>query len=98
MFPKANGEPDPTNILSLGHVANPVQIVAGPAAYNNDLFYVDMDGGNIHRALLRPRKPAADRGREGDADEWTDPAHRLLQRRRLHRPAERNAHLQLELR
>ena len=47
MFPKANGDPDPANILSLGHVANPVQLV-GPAAFNNDLFYVDMDGGNIH--------------------------------------------------
>ncbi|HEX4433107.1 MAG TPA: PQQ-dependent sugar dehydrogenase [Frankiaceae bacterium] len=49
MLPDAGGNPDPTKILSLGHVANPVQIVAGTAAYNNDLFYVDMDAGAIHR-------------------------------------------------
>ena len=48
MMPDANGNPDPTKLLSLGHVANPVQIVEGPAAYNDDLFYVDMDGGAIH--------------------------------------------------
>ena len=54
MFPKANGDPDPANILSLGHIANPVQLVEGPAAFNNDLFYVDMDGGNIHRLSYVP--------------------------------------------
>jgi glucose/arabinose dehydrogenase len=48
MLPGANGNPDPANILALGHVANPVQIVQGSATYNNDLFYVDMDGGKIH--------------------------------------------------
>jgi glucose/arabinose dehydrogenase len=48
MLPDANGNPNPNNIIGMGHVANPVQIVAGPAAYNNDLFYVDMDGGAIH--------------------------------------------------
>ena len=48
MLPDASGNPDPANILALGHVANPVQIVQGPAAYHDDLFYVDMDGGAIH--------------------------------------------------
>ncbi len=54
MLPDASGNPDPTNILALGHVATPVQIVEGPAAYNNDLFYVDMDGGKIHELEYTP--------------------------------------------
>src|SRR5262249_24459125 len=54
MLPDASGNPDPTNILALGHVANPVQVVAGTAAYNNDIFYVDMDGGKIHELSYTP--------------------------------------------
>ena len=80
----------PTRPTSLASATSPTRCRSsrGPAAYNDDLFYVDMDGGNIHRALLRPRQPAADRGREGDADERADPAHGLLRRHRLDRPAE----------
>ncbi len=47
MMPGANGLPDPSNIqLIAGGAGNPVDIEAGP---NGDLFYVDFDGGAIHR-------------------------------------------------
>lgn len=53
MLPGANGLPDPQNIQSLIRVdaagngaGNPVDLKIGP---RGDLFYVDMDGGVIHR-------------------------------------------------
>lgn len=46
MMPDANGNPNPANIVPFTPAANPVDLKIGP---NNDLFYVDMDGGTIHR-------------------------------------------------
>jgi glucose/arabinose dehydrogenase len=46
MMPDANGDPDPNNIVPFTPAANPVDLKIGP---NNDLFYVDLDGGTIHR-------------------------------------------------
>jgi glucose/arabinose dehydrogenase len=47
MQPGTNGLPDPSKIqLIVGGAANPVDLEAGPAG---DLFYVDFDGGTIHR-------------------------------------------------
>ncbi len=54
MVPDASGTPDPANIISLGHVADPVELVQGPAAYDNDLFYVALDGGAIHQLSYTP--------------------------------------------
>ena len=43
----ANGEPDPTRVQPfVNEAANPVDIQSGP---NGDLYYVDFDGGTIHR-------------------------------------------------
>lgn len=49
MLPDANGSPAPRNITSIGRVANPVYVTAGPASLGNDIFYVDLEGGAIHR-------------------------------------------------
>lgn len=46
MMPNASGQPDPTNIVPFSPAAHPVDLKIGP---NNDLFYVDMEGGAIHR-------------------------------------------------
>ena len=54
MLPTLHGDPDPDNIVSLGHVNHPVDLVAGPASLNNDLFYVDLDEGQIHRISYTP--------------------------------------------
>ena len=49
MLPDAQGNPNPQSIVSLGRVSNPVYVTAGPASLGNDLFYVDLEGGAIHR-------------------------------------------------
>jgi glucose/arabinose dehydrogenase len=49
MLPDASGNPNPKNIVTLEHAANPVYVTAGPASLGNDIFYVDLDGGKIHR-------------------------------------------------
>ena len=49
MLPDANGNPNPKTITSIGHVANPVYVTAGPASMGNDIFYADLEGGAIHR-------------------------------------------------
>ena len=47
MLPGSDGLPDPSNIQTfVNPAANPVDIERGP---NGDLFYVDFDGGTIHR-------------------------------------------------
>jgi glucose/arabinose dehydrogenase/PKD repeat protein len=53
MMPGANGLPDPSNLRSFvgvdgagGAAGHPVDLKIGPAG---DLFYVDMEDGNIHR-------------------------------------------------
>jgi glucose/arabinose dehydrogenase len=46
MLPDAGGQPSPSNIVPFTPAANPVDLKIGP---NNDLFYVDLDGGTIHR-------------------------------------------------
>jgi glucose/arabinose dehydrogenase len=47
MMPGTNGLPDPSNIRLLeAAAANPVDIEPGPGG---DLYYVDFDGGKIHR-------------------------------------------------
>ncbi len=47
MMPGSNGLPDPTNIQDfIKSAANPVDLEIGP---NGDLFYVDLEGGAVHR-------------------------------------------------
>ena len=47
MFPDANGDPDPANRQTfVAGAGSPVQLVTGPGG---DLFYVDINGGKIHR-------------------------------------------------
>jgi glucose/arabinose dehydrogenase len=47
MLPGSSGTPDPAQIQNfVTPASSPVQIVAGPAG---DLFYVDINGGKIHR-------------------------------------------------
>jgi PKD repeat protein len=53
MLPGTNGLPDPTRLQSLvgvdstgGAAGHPVDLKTGPGG---DLFYVDMDGGTVHR-------------------------------------------------
>ena len=47
MMPGTNGLPDPSNLrLIESGAANPVDIEQGP---DGDLYYVDFDGGTIHR-------------------------------------------------
>ncbi|HKB69292.1 MAG TPA: PQQ-dependent sugar dehydrogenase [Thermoanaerobaculia bacterium] len=47
LFPGANGQPDPGNrALFIGGASHPVDLVTGPGG---DLFYVDHEGGAIHR-------------------------------------------------
>ncbi len=46
MMPGAGGSPDPSNIVAFTPAATPVDLKIGP---NNDLFYVDLDYGTIHR-------------------------------------------------
>ena len=47
MLPGSNGLPDPSSIQTFdAGAAHPVDIVAGPGG---DLFYVDIDDGQIHR-------------------------------------------------
>jgi glucose/arabinose dehydrogenase len=54
MMPGANGLPDPANIRSFvgvnaaGGAGHPVDLKIGPGG---DLFYVDMEDGNIHRII-----------------------------------------------
>ena len=52
MLPGANGLPDPTKVrafeLNAGH---PVDLQTGP---NGDLFYVDIDDGQVHRITFSP--------------------------------------------
>jgi glucose/arabinose dehydrogenase len=55
MMPGAGGLPDPAQIRSFvgadatgGAAANPVNLEIGPGG---DLFYVDMDGGKVHRIV-----------------------------------------------
>ncbi|MDP9223258.1 MAG: PQQ-dependent sugar dehydrogenase [Actinomycetota bacterium] len=47
MMPDAGGNPDPTQVQTLVSVAgHPVDLKIGPGG---DLFYVDLEGGQIHR-------------------------------------------------
>ena len=55
------GSPNHVETFVAG-AANPVDLQIGP---DGDLYYVDFDGGTIHRIRLRARQPAADRGRQG---------------------------------
>jgi glucose/arabinose dehydrogenase len=49
MMPGANGLPDPSDIhVVAGPAANPVAVEVGPGG---DIFYVDFDGGRIHRIV-----------------------------------------------
>jgi len=49
MLPGSNGLPDPTNIqVFVAGAANPVDLESGPGG---DLFYVDHEGGAIHRIV-----------------------------------------------
>jgi glucose/arabinose dehydrogenase len=49
MLAGTNGQPNPSTIVAFTPAPNPVDIESGPAALSNDLFYVDMEGGAIHR-------------------------------------------------
>jgi glucose/arabinose dehydrogenase len=59
MMPGSDGSPNPNNIQTfVSAAANPVDLKIGP---NGDLFYVDMEGGKIHRVVYTPanQPPAA---------------------------------------
>ena len=64
MKPGTNGLPDPTKIETfVAGAANPVDLEIGP---NGDLFYVDFEGGTIHRvtyggSATRRRPPSSAR-------------------------------------
>jgi glucose/arabinose dehydrogenase len=49
MLAGTNGQPNPSTIVAFTPAPTPVDIESGPAALSNDLFYVDMEGGAIHR-------------------------------------------------
>ncbi len=54
----ANGQPDPAQVQVLeSNAANPVDVQSGP---NGDLYYVDFDGGTIHRISYSPSGSCAD--------------------------------------
>jgi glucose/arabinose dehydrogenase len=47
MFPDADGNPDPANVMAWkSSAAGPVDIQSGP---NGDIFYVDFDGGTVRQ-------------------------------------------------
>ena len=55
LFPDASGQPDPARrALFIGNASHPVDLEIGPGG---DLFYVDHEGGAIHR--IRYMTPAA---------------------------------------
>ena len=55
----SNGLPDKTQISTfISAASNPVDLETGP---NGDLFYVDFEGGNIHRVTYALGQPGADR-------------------------------------
>ncbi len=83
---------------SLGHVANPVQLVQGPAAFNNDLFYVDMDGGKIHQLSYVPGSQPPTAVAKVTPTSGPTPLTVSYDGTGVHRPAGRSAHLQLEFR
>jgi PKD repeat protein len=49
MLAGSGGTPNAGNIVPFTPAANPVDIKVGPSSLNGDLFYVDMDGGKVHR-------------------------------------------------
>src|SRR5262245_12266716 len=58
MLPGTNGLPDSSRLqLFVGAASNPVDIETGP---NGDLFYVDFDGGTIHRITYTASSGCAD--------------------------------------
>jgi len=57
MLPGSNGLPDRTTIQTfVAGAANPVDLEIGPAG---DLFYVDFEGGAIHRVTVQGSAPTA---------------------------------------
>ena len=61
MMRGGNGLPDPTNVQPfINGAAGPVQLRTGP---NGDLFYVDFNGGRLHRIVYTARAPTARRPR-----------------------------------
>ncbi|MEJ7696122.1 MAG: LamG-like jellyroll fold domain-containing protein [Candidatus Limnocylindrales bacterium] len=72
MLPGANGLPDPAQIrVVAAPAANPVAVEVGPAG---DIFYVDFDGGRIHRIVApTPSNGAAHGRRRGIPDDGTAP-------------------------
>jgi glucose/arabinose dehydrogenase len=52
LMPDERGRPDPSRLeLFRRDVANPVELVAGPGG---DLFYLDFNGGALHRLVFDP--------------------------------------------
>ncbi len=61
-----NGLPDPTKITTfVAGAANPVELEIGPGG---DLFYVDFEGGTIHRVTFGGHIPGTGRRHQRDAD------------------------------
>jgi glucose/arabinose dehydrogenase len=50
MLPGASGDPDPTKIVPFSPASGAVDVKVGP---NNDIFYVDLGGGTIHRITYK---------------------------------------------
>ena len=72
MLPGANGLPDPPTAvvrrrrLAGGGAGNPVDLKTGPGG---DLFYVDMDGGTVHRITYSAATSRRPRTRSARPDE-----------------------------
>ena len=63
MYAGGNGLPDPANVQPfINDAAGPVQLQTGP---DGDLFYVDFNGGRLHRIVYAGRQPRADGGDRG---------------------------------
>ena len=90
MMPGSNGLPDPTTIQTVvgWDTTAPAAAIRSPSrsAPGGDLFYVDIDGGAIHRLLYSAAQPASDGACDGHPDERQRAPDRLLRRHRLERP------------
>jgi glucose/arabinose dehydrogenase len=63
MLPDERGRPDPSRVeLFRTGVTNPVELAVGPAG---DLFYLDFQGGALHRIAFDPGGTSADVPRRG---------------------------------
>ncbi len=91
MLRGANGLPDPGQIeVFVDGALNPAEIQFGP---NGDLYYVDLEGGNIRRVRSTDHEPRAGGAGDRDAVERPGAAERGVRRQRLERSRQRGDHV-----